>query len=123
MNPDVNLLREMIGYGNQPLMELEVGGSPRGALREERRAAGPAQRLVNGPALALLEPGNNRHIERQSSHQLAKHGGLIDPSLLEIMETATSKLHHALGHDLQQRIDCAGLDRETLFKTDEDSWG
>ncbi len=43
---------------------------------------------MDGPALALLEPGNHRHIERQSRRQPARHGGLIDPGSPEIAVAA-----------------------------------
>ena len=44
--PDADLLREMIGFVAQRLMELEVEGQTGGRLwREEPRAPGPAQRL------------------------------------------------------------------------------
>jgi hypothetical protein len=36
--------------------------------------------------------------------QPARYCGLIDPGLLEIMVAATSKLYHAMGHDLEQPL-------------------
>ena len=40
-SPDADFLREMIGYGAQRLMELEVGGLTGAAHGETRRAAKP----------------------------------------------------------------------------------
>ena len=66
--PDADLLREMIGFAAERLMELEVGGlTGAGLWREERRAAGPAQRL---PRPGLGDP--RRHASSCASPSCAR---------------------------------------------------
>jgi putative transposase len=66
-----DLLREMIGFAAQRLMELEVEGQTRGGLwREDLRASGPAQRLPR-PDL-----GDSRWYGR-TAHLQAAQGRLL----------------------------------------------
>jgi len=57
-NPDTDLLREMIGFTAQRLMELEVGALAGAAYGEKTRASGAAQWL---PGSRLGDP--SRHGE------------------------------------------------------------
>ena len=47
-SPDAGLLREMIGFVAQRLMELEVGGLTRGRFRRAERRAADATATVTG---------------------------------------------------------------------------
>ena len=52
-SPDADFLREMIGYGAQRLMELEVGGLTGAAHGETRRAAKPTAPSAWSSATAI----------------------------------------------------------------------
>jgi len=55
-SPDAGFLREMIGYGAQRLMELEVGGLT-GAAHGEKNSERLAQRNATGIAIGRQGPG------------------------------------------------------------------